>query len=130
VHKYPHEFSGGQRQRIAIARCLSMKPDVLICDESVSALDVSLQATVLNLLLDLQDEFGMTYIFISHDLAVVKYMADDMLVMNQGAIVERGNADAIYAAPQNEYTRKLLNAIPRGYPGHSVSLHEHATRAS
>jgi peptide/nickel transport system ATP-binding protein len=117
VHKYPHEFSGGQRQRIAIARCLSMKPDVLICDESVSALDVSVQATVLNLLLDLQDEFGMTYVFISHDLAVVKYMADDMLVMNQGAIVERGPADAIYADPQNEYTRKLMNAIPRGFSG-------------
>ena len=117
VHKYPHEFSGGQRQRIAIARCLSMKPDVLICDESVSALDVSVQATVLNLLLDLQDEFGMTYVFISHDLAVVKYMADDMLVMNEGAIVERGSADAIYADPQNEYTRKLMNAIPRGFAG-------------
>jgi peptide/nickel transport system ATP-binding protein len=117
VHKYPHEFSGGQRQRIAIARCLSMKPDVLICDESVSALDVSVQATVLNLLLDLQDEFGMTYVFISHDLAVVKYMADDMLVMNEGAIVERGPADAVYADPQNEYTRKLMNAIPRGYTG-------------
>jgi peptide/nickel transport system ATP-binding protein len=117
IHKYPHEFSGGQRQRIAIARCLSMKPDVLICDESVSALDVSVQATVLNLLLDLQDEFGMTYVFISHDLAVVKYMADDMMVMNQGEIVEQGSADAIYQNPQNEYTRRLLTAIPRGYAG-------------
>jgi peptide/nickel transport system ATP-binding protein len=115
VYKYPHEFSGGQRQRIAIARCLTMKPDVVICDESVSALDVSVQATVLNLLLDLQDEFGMTYIFISHDLAVVKYMADDMLVMSEGAIVERGSSDAIYADPQHDYTRKLLSAIPRGY---------------
>ena len=88
---------------------------------------------MLNLLLDLQDEFGMTYIFISHDLAVVKYMADDMLVMNQGAIVERGNADAIYAAPQNEYTQKLLNAIPRGYSGpsgHGASHSEHATQAT
>jgi peptide/nickel transport system ATP-binding protein len=115
VHKYPHEFSGGQRQRIAIARCLSMKPEVLICDESVSALDVSVQATVLNLLLDLQDEFGMSYIFISHDLAVVKYMADDILVMNEGAIVERGSAEAIYESPQHDYTKKLLGSIPRGY---------------
>ncbi|HSN72853.1 MAG TPA: dipeptide ABC transporter ATP-binding protein [Steroidobacteraceae bacterium] len=122
VHKYPHEFSGGQRQRIAIARVLSMQPEVVICDESVSALDVSVQATVLNLLLDLQDEFGISYIFISHDLAVVKYMADDMLVMNQGAIVERGAADAIYRSPQHDYTRRLLDSIPRGYTGREVAL--------
>ncbi|MBK9235484.1 MAG: ABC transporter ATP-binding protein [Rhodoferax sp.] len=113
--KYPHEFSGGQRQRIAIARCLTMKPEIIVCDESVSALDVSVQATVLNLLLDLQEEFGLTYVFISHDLAVVKYMADEILVMSQGEIVERGNADDIYARPQHEYTKRLLGSIPRGF---------------
>ncbi len=113
--KYPHEFSGGQRQRIAIARCLTMRPEIIVCDESVSALDVSVQATVLNLLLDLQEEFGLTYVFISHDLAVVKYMADEILVMSQGEIVERGSSDDIYNRPQHAYTQQLLGAIPRGH---------------
>jgi peptide/nickel transport system ATP-binding protein len=114
-YKYPHEFSGGQRQRIAIARCLTMKPDVLICDESVSALDVSVQAQVLNLLQDLQDEYRLSYIFISHDLAVVKYISDEIMVMNQGEIVEIANADEIYLNPRQEYTRSLLASIPRGW---------------
>ncbi len=112
-HRYPHEFSGGQRQRIAIARCLTMKPDILICDESVSALDVSVQAQVLNLLQDLQDQFGLSYIFISHDLAVVKYMSDQVMVMNQGEVVEFANSDDIYLRPQHPYTQKLLAAVPR-----------------
>ena len=120
--KYPHEFSGGQRQRIAIARCLTMRPEIIVCDESVSALDVSVQATVLNLLLDLQEEFGLTYVFISHDLAVVKYMADDILVMSQGEIVERGSSDDIYNRPQHAYTRQLLGAIPRGLADPAAAL--------
>ena len=113
--KYPHEFSGGQRQRIAIARCLTMKPDVLICDESVSALDVSIQAQLLNLLQELQDEYRMSYLFISHDLSVVKYMADQVMVMSEGEIVEIADSDAIYASPQHPYTRKLLASMPRGW---------------
>jgi peptide/nickel transport system ATP-binding protein len=114
-YKYPHEFSGGQRQRIAIARCLTMKPDVLICDESVSALDVSVQAQVLNLLQDLQDEYGLSYIFISHDLAVVKYISDRVMVMNNGEIVEMADSDEIYRHPREDYTRKLLSSIPKGW---------------
>ena len=114
-YKYPHEFSGGQRQRIAIARCLTMKPDVLICDESVSALDVSVQAQVLNLLQDLQDEYQMSYIFISHDLAVVKYISDQVMVMSDGDVVEVANSDEIYLHPQQDYTKKLLGSIPKGW---------------
>ncbi len=117
LNRYPHEFSGGQRQRIAIARCLTLRPDVLICDESVSALDVSVQAQVLNLLLDLQEEFGMAYIFISHDLAVVRYMADQVMVMSQGRAVEMADAENIYRHPRNAYTRRLLESIPRGLAG-------------
>ena len=114
-YKYPHEFSGGQRQRIAIARCLTLKPDILICDESVSALDVSVQAQVLNLLQDLQAEFGLSYIFISHDLAVVKYISDQVMVMNDGEIVEMANSDDIYRNPREPYTQRLLASIPKGW---------------
>ncbi|OFY67648.1 MAG: ABC transporter ATP-binding protein [Bacteroidetes bacterium RIFCSPLOWO2_02_FULL_36_8] len=113
-NRYPHEFSGGQRQRICIARALSLNPKFIICDESVSALDVSVQAQVLNLLNDLRKEFNFTYIFISHDLSVVKFMSDRMLVMNKGQIEEMGYADDIYAYPKTAYTRKLIQAIPVG----------------
>lgn len=113
-NRYPHEFSGGQRQRICIARSLSLNPKFIICDESVSALDVSVQAEVLNLLIRLREQFKFTYIFISHDLSVVKFMSDRMVVMNQGKIEEMGFADDIYYNPQKEYTKKLIAAIPKG----------------
>lgn len=110
--KYPHEFSGGQRQRIGIARALALRPEFIICDESVSALDVSVQAQVLNLLNDLKNEFGFTYIFISHDLAVVKYMSDQLLVMQHGEMKELADADSVYASPKTTYTQELIDAIP------------------
>ena len=113
-YRYPHEFSGGQRPRIGIARALAVNPKFIICDESVSALDVSVQAQVLNLLNELKDEFGLTYIFISHDLSVVKYMSDRMVVMQAGKIEEMGDADQIYNKPATEYTQKLIDAIPEG----------------
>ena len=113
-YRYPHEFSGGQRQRIGIARTIAVQPKFIVCDESVSALDISVQAQVLNLLNELKDKFGFTYLFISHDLAVVKYMADQLLVMQEGIIEEKGEADAVYAQPQSSYTRSLIDAIPKG----------------
>ena len=116
MNRYPHQFSGGQRQRVCIARSLALNPKFIICDESVSALDVSVQAQVLNLLKELQDEFGLTYIFISHDLSVVKFISDRILVMNRGEIVESGNAQEIYRQPKQEYTQKLIASIPTGSP--------------
>ena len=112
-NRYPHEFSGGQRQRIVIARALALQPKFIICDESVSALDVSVQAQVLNLLRELQQEFKLTYIFISHDLSVIKHISDRVMVMNKGEIVETGDPDDIYFHPKNEYTKKLIDSIPK-----------------
>lgn len=115
IHRYPHEFSGGQRQRICIARAIAIQPEFIVCDESVSSLDVSIQAQILNLLKDLQDKFNLTYIFISHDLTVVKFISDQVAVMHKGRVVEQNSSEEIYRNPSHDYTKQLINAIPTGF---------------
>jgi oligopeptide transport system ATP-binding protein len=129
-NRFPHEFSGGQRQRIGIARALSLKPKLVICDEPVSALDVSIQAQIVNLLDDLQDEFGLAYLFVAHDIGVVRHISDRIAVMNQGKIVEQGTADQVCEHPKDGYTKKLLSAVPIPDPKESRERREQAGTAS
>ncbi len=115
MNRYPHEFSGGQRQRIGIARALAVEPKFIVCDEPVSALDVSVQASIINLMQDLQEQYALTYLFIAHDLAVVEHISDRVLVMTQGRIVEAAQAEEIYSRPQHAYTQKLIAAVPKAF---------------
>jgi oligopeptide transport system ATP-binding protein len=123
-NRFPHEFSGGQRQRIGIARALALEPKLVVCDEPVSALDVSIQAQIVNLLDDLQDEMGLTYVFVAHDIGVVRHISDRIAVMNQGKIVETGNADQVCENPKDAYTKKLLSAVPIPDPHESRARRE------
>jgi oligopeptide transport system ATP-binding protein len=126
-NRFPHEFSGGQRQRIGIARAVALKPKLVICDEPVSALDVSIQAQIVNLLDDLQDEFGLAYLFVAHDIGVVRHIADRIAVMNEGKIVEQGSADQVCEQPKDEYTKKLLAAVPIPDPKESRERHQRSS---
>jgi oligopeptide transport system ATP-binding protein len=129
-NRFPHEFSGGQRQRIGIARALALEPKLIFCDEPVSALDVSIQAQIVNLLDDLQDEMGLTYVFVAHDIGVVRHISDRIAVMNHGKIVETGDADQVCEHPRDEYTKKLLAAVPIADPRESAARRRERAAAS